>query len=124
MRKVEPEIQTLISADKIYLLDHTIRQPPASFSQVRILTDANILGPKDQLDRLPFTKPSRFFFGRQTSGADFDSAAGHYTDQKICGSQKGRHVFRGRMIVNLVRCSDLFEMAFVKYGDVIAHLQS
>src|SRR2546427_7450752 len=124
MREIETDIQTLVSADKIHFLDHAVRQPPTSFGQVRILADANVLRPKNQLNRLPFTKSSRFFFGWQTSSADFDRSAGHDAYQKIGRSQKSGDVFTGRMIVNFVGCSHLFEMAFVEHRDVVTHLQS
>src|SRR6266568_557856 len=124
MGEIETDIQTLVSADKIHFLDHAVRQPPTSFSQVRILADANVLRPKNQLNRLPFTKSSRLFFGRQTGGADFDRSAGHDAYQKIGRSQKSGDVFTRRMIVNFVGCSHLFEMALVEHRDVVAHLQS
>src|SRR5205807_7706707 len=100
MRQIETDIQTLVGADKIHFLDHAVRQSPTSFSQVRILADANVLGSKDQLNRLSFTKSFGFFFGRQTSGADFDRSAGHDAYQEISGSQKSGDVFTRRMIVN------------------------
>src|SRR2546430_5162103 len=118
MREIETDIQTLVGATKLPCLDHPLRHPPTSFSQVRILADANVLGSKNQLNRLPFTKSSRFFFGRQTSGADFDRSAGHDAYQKIGRSQKSGDVFTGRMIVNFVGCSHLFEMALVEHRNV------
>src|SRR3989442_9735362 len=123
MREIEADIQTLVSADKIHFLDHAVRQPPTSFGQVRILADANVLRSKNQLNRLPFTKSSRFFFGWQTSSADFDRSAGHDAYQKIGRSQKGRHIFSGRMIVNFIGCSHLFEMAFVEHRDAVPQFQ-
>src|SRR5437016_3010052 len=124
MREIETDIQTLVSTHKTHFLDHAIRQAPASFNQVRILADANILRSKYQLNRLSFTKSSRFLFGRQTGRADFDRSARHDTYQQIGCSQKSGDVFTGRMIVNFVGCSHLFEMAFVEHRNVVTHLQS
>src|SRR2546427_4610961 len=117
MREIETDIQTLVSADKIHFLDHAVRQPPTSFGQVRILADANVLGSKNQLNRLPFTKSSRFFFGWQTSSADFDRSAGHDAYQKIGRSQEGGHVFSGGMVVDFVGRSDLLQMTFIEHRD-------
>ena len=50
MCEVEPDYQTLVGADKIHLLDNTIRQPPATAREISILADANIFRPKDQLN--------------------------------------------------------------------------
>src|SRR5438309_7440105 len=124
MREIETDIQTLVSAHKTHFFDDAVRQPPTSFSQVRILADANVFRPKNQLNRLPFTKSFGLFFGRQTSGADFDRSAGHDAYQEIGRSQKSGDVFTCRMIVNFVGCSHLFEMAFVEHRDVVTHLQS
>src|SRR5260370_41580427 len=123
MGEIETDKQTLVSSDKIHFLDQAVCEPATSFSQVRILTDANVLGSKDQLNRLSFTKSFGFRFGRQTSGADFDRPAGHHAYQEISCSQKSGDVFTCRTIVNFVGWSHLFEMAFVKHHDVVTHLQ-
>src|SRR5438067_11509838 len=123
MREIETDIQTLVSTDKIHFLDHAVRQPPTSFSQVRILADANVLRPKNQLNRLPFTKSSRLFFGTQTGAADFDRSARHDAYQDIRRSQKSGDVITPPNIINHVGCSYLFAMAFVDHRDVVTHIQ-
>src|SRR5215510_374349 len=93
MSEIETHRESFVGANKIDFLNHAIGEAPAGSGQISILADANVFRPKDELNRLSFTKPSRFLFRRQLCGADFHCALRGYTQQQTRTTEKRRHVF-------------------------------
>src|SRR6185436_5825447 len=54
MRQIQTHSQSLISSNKIYFLDYSVRQPATTFGEVGVLADTNILGTKYEFNRLTF----------------------------------------------------------------------
>src|SRR5258705_2425905 len=88
-----------------------------------VLSKPYIFGTKDQTDRLALANLLLFASQRKQGGTDLYATVSDDAQKQVGTSQKARHIFSGRLIVNFLWGSNLLNVAIVDHGNAISQFQ-